>query len=541
MKLLLLQPPIQDFYDTDVRLQPIGLAYLKAAVKKHLPQIEVTIKNFHHGWGRRTIAVPRDFAYLKNFYAQDDKSPFSSFHHYYHFGAEWDTIAREVALEKPDLIGISVLFAPYYREALACADAIKKKWKVPILAGGAFASTMPEWILSHPSIDFVIRGEGEKPLVEFLKVWKNGKNFARIPNLGYKKKEKIFLNPLEPNFPVESLPFPDLTDLPQEQYQFEKKPLCFMITSRGCPYQCAFCSVHKTFGRNYRKRSPDHILAEMQERYAQGYRVFDFEDDNFAFHKEETLELCRKIQTAFPKRDVQLLAMNGICYWTLDHEVLAAMRRAGFTHLNISLVSTNAPLLKTLHRPTSLTKYRFVVRQAATLGFKIVSYQILGLPGETLPSMIKTLLFNAKLPVLLGASPFYLIPHTPIAKPWGRPTETDIFKARLTAMAIETGQFRREDIYTLFITTRILNFLKGIPLRSKKVSLRYALKTAASQDFRSAKGVEILQRLLSVKKFHAYTPLGLKPLLQFQASLFFRIWNRLNQIQTQENKTVRLR
>ena len=141
MKLVLIQPPIQDFYDTKVRLQPLGLAYLKAAVKKHLPEVEVVIKDFHQGRGRRTIALPKELAYLKDYFPWPDQSPFSLFHHYYHFGASFETVALETALEKPDLVGISSLFSPYYREVLQSAEAIKRKnplshcpWRVPHLS-----------------------------------------------------------------------------------------------------------------------------------------------------------------------------------------------------------------------------------------------------------------------------------------------------------------------------------------------------------------------------------------------------------------------
>ncbi len=65
MKVVLIQPPIQDFYETDIRLQPIGLAYIKAAVKKHLPHVDVVIHDFHQGWSRRTVAVPSELKYLK--------------------------------------------------------------------------------------------------------------------------------------------------------------------------------------------------------------------------------------------------------------------------------------------------------------------------------------------------------------------------------------------------------------------------------------------------------------------------------------------
>lgn len=567
MKVLLLQPPVQDFYNTDIRLQPIGLAYLKAAAQKYLPDVQVTIRDFHHGWGRRTIVLPRELAYLKDFYAKDDKSPFSTFHHYYHFGADFETIAREVAKAKPDLVGIAALFAPYHREVLRCAEAIKKLYPVPILLGGSQVSAMPEHLLSHPAVDFVIRGEGEKPFVELLKRLQRQKKLhgqkrptedksaspvkplepmklfkllKTVPNLGYKKGSRLFLNACEDNFPLETLPFPDLTDLPQGHYLFEKKPLCFIITSRGCPYRCAFCSVHKTFGHTCRRRSAKNILAEIRQRYAEGYRVFDFEDDNLTFDRKEMTELCRELIRLFPQRDIQLLAMNGVCYWTLDRAILKLMRQAGFTHLNLSLVSTNTKLLKTVQRPAPLKKYREVIRHATVLGFKTVAYQILGLPGDTLASMARTLVFNAKLPVLLGASPFYLIPRSPIAENFDEPSEADIYKARLTAMAIETKDFKREDLYTLLITTRILNFLKGLPLHGRSASLSKVLALAKKQDKRSAAGAEILKRLLHEKILFAMTAKGLEPLPRFRPELFFRLWRKLDSIKTQEQKTIQI-
>ena len=89
-------------------------------------------------------------------------------------------------------------------------------------------------------------------------------------------------------------------------------------------------------------------------------------------------------------------------------------------------------------------------------------YQILGLPGESLDSMIRTLLLNSRLPVLLGASPFYLTPGTAIAQKVPKQTETDLVRSRLTALGLETDHIKREDIYTLFMITRIINFFKGL-------------------------------------------------------------------------------
>src|SRR4029077_7569780 len=131
--------------------------------------------------------------------------------------------------------------------------------------------------------------------------------------------------------------------------------------------------------------------------------------------------------------------------------------------LNLALVSSDKAVRETTKRPHTLQSYLKVVHKAHQLGFKIVSYQILGLPNESLESMIQTLAFNARLPVLLGASPFYRTPASPIARGLEL-SERDYIRARLTALAIETEGFRREDLYTLFATTRIINFLKGLPL-----------------------------------------------------------------------------
>lgn len=538
MKLVLIQPPVQDFYDTSIRLQPIGLAYLKGAMKKHLPEWEVVIKDFHQGWGRRTIALPKELAYLKDYYPWPDQSPFSLFHHYYHFGASFETIAREVAQEKPDLVGISSLFSPYYREVLKCAEAIKKQIDCPIVLGGSHCSALPELMLRHPAIDWVIRGEGEKPLVELIKAWFSGQGLEGVQGLGYKKEGRLFLNPLGTPCPIDEFPLPDLSDLAPETYAYEKHPLCFILTSRGCPHQCSFCSVHTTFP-GYRRRSVRDVFEEIRHRYQEGYRVFDFEDDNLTFDQGEIKILCEKLGRAFRPGEIELLAMNGISYQSLDSELLISMKDAGFTHLNLSLVSSNPVIRREALRPYGMKHYLAVVHEAFRLGFKIVSYQILGLPGESLNSMIRTLQVNSHLPVLLGASPFYLTPGTPIAQKFPEPTEADVLKSRLTAMAIETDNFKREDIYTLFAATRMINFFKGLRFNDSMINLKTALGIARKGGRRSALGAEIFERLLTEGRLYAATQEGYRELPRFRADLFSDLWSRLDHIKTQEGRIIK--
>ena len=536
MKLLLIQPPIQDFYHTPVRLMPLGLGYLKAAVRKLLPGVEVVVKDFHQGWGSRVLAWPAEWDYLKSYYGRLDQSPFSTFHHYRHFGAPFETLARETAREKPDLVGISSLFTPYHREVWQCAAAIKEVLKVPVLLGGSQVSAAPEMMLDNPAVDWIIRGEGERPLVELLKCLQRGQDLSRVPNLGFKVDGKRHFNPLEENFSLDEIPHPDLSDLPPGRYTLGQRPLCFLIASRGCPHRCSFCSVHLTFGPRYRRRPVEDIAREIDRRYREGYRVFDFEDDNLTYDRKETLALCQHLKSTYLPGEIQCLAMNGISFHSLDPELLRHLRQAHFTHLNLSLVSQEARTRT--GRPHGLPHYLEVVLEAHRLGFQLVSYQILGLPGEPLTSMVETLRLAARLPVLIGASPFYLIPGTPLANRFPLPGEADLFRARLTGLTVFSKVVSREDLYTLLVASRIINFFKGLRFPEPRLKLEGALDFAREKGERAALGVELFQRLVKEKKLYAATREGYKPLDRFRVPLFLELWEHLGEIQTQEGKKI---
>ncbi|HEX9446179.1 MAG TPA: radical SAM protein, partial [Candidatus Binatia bacterium] len=361
MRVVLIQPPVQDYYDTDVRLQPIGLCYIKAAVKKHLPGVEVVVKDYHRGGGRRTVPAPRALDYLADYYSTPDGSPFSTFHQYYHFGRPFDAVEAELAAMKPDVVGISSLFTPYYREALEVARRARRATKAIIVLGGSHASAAPESLLAAPDVDYVIRGEGEKAFVDFLDFLRGGTPIEDVPNLAYKKAGRLHFNPIGENFAPDDLPLPDLDDFAPSSYTLAGKPMTFMITSRSCPHRCSFCSVHATFGTKYRLRSLDNVLEEIELRYRQGYRAIDFEDDNLTYYKSAFKELCRRLAARYPKGALRLVAMNGISYLSLDEEALELMAAAGFSHLNLALVSSDKTVRETTKRPHTLAAYLKVV------------------------------------------------------------------------------------------------------------------------------------------------------------------------------------
>ena len=529
MRVLLIQPPLQDFYTTPQRLIPLGLCSLKGAIKKFLPQTEVLIRDFHHEKGRKTISLPKDLSFLKEYYPESDQSPFSVFGPYYHFGESFEEITLEVEKIKPDLIGISSLFTPYHLEVLELARNIKEKMNVPIILGGAHATACPETMMKEDCIDFIIRGEGEKSFVKFLDAFQKDQKWERVQNLVYRKEGKVILNPIEENFSFEELPWPDRSDFAFDAYCLGNRPLAFIMSSRGCPWHCHFCSVHQVFCEGFRERSVDDILSEMNDLYNKGIRIFDFEDDNLTFNKTRFLKICEKICQTFPHKDIELTAMNGVSYLSLDKERIESMWQAGFRELNLSLVSSNPEIQKENERPFSLDVFIKNVLLAHERGFSIVSYQILGLPNEDLLSMKNTFLILARLPVLMGASPFYVPPQTLVSKKFPTMDTTSMLRSRLSAMGPYDNL--RDDIFTLFITTRIVNFLKGLDFVSCEILFSELLK-------REGLGFELLKKLFIEKNLCGHNKKGFFRHTKFKKETFQFIWNDLLTIQTQKGKTI---
>jgi radical SAM superfamily enzyme YgiQ (UPF0313 family) len=444
MKILLIQAPTEDFYDTDIRLMPLGLAYLKAALVKWFSpsEVECKILDFHQGHGKQNIPLPKELSYLRRYYCAPDLSPFCTFFQYYRFGASDESMIAAILAEKADAVGISAMFSPYFHSIASFIPKLKKAAPhLKIVVGGAFASSCPEVVKKVVGVDKVIVGEGEKELVEWVA------SEFQIPTL--------------PNFPTHFdfetfAPIPDFSDFPLYRYSFEKKPMAFIMTSRGCPHACSFCTVHDTFGRNYRVRSLQSIKEEITLRVKQGYRVFDFEDDNLTFKQEQFLALMDWMSESFKDEKLTLLAMNGISSLSLNETLLIAMKKAGFHTLNLSLVSSDTHTTQGTKRPHTLEHFKKIVRLAYDLGFQMTCYQILGPPQESLESMLQTLKELSELPVLIGASPYYRPPNPKYLK-----NPRDSIADRLTALGLEkTEHFHRDDIYTLFVLTRMINFIK---------------------------------------------------------------------------------
>jgi len=472
MKILLIQPPVRDFYQTSIRTQPIGLAYLAASLKRNGHEVEILDCQAEK---KKSIPIPAELSYLKDLYPFSDRSPFRLYSGYYHFGMGWEEIGQKIKDSMADVFGISSSFTPYHGEALEIAQIIKE-WdrRKIVIMGGAHVSCDAENILKSPFVDYVVLGEGEARFPLLLEQIGKGKpkDIEKIDGVGYRnvgttrnRDGEIRINPLQ-NFikNLDSLPQPARELLDLDRYRMRKRRSTMIITSRGCPHGCAYCSAHLVMGSSFRTRSPEAILKEMMTCLKQyGIEVFDIEDDNFTFDQERAKRLMNLITETFGERKVELSAMNGISFASLDGELLKLMKRAGFHTINLSYVSTDPSTKERLRRPKPTTEFDRILEQAAQIGLHVIAYAILGMPGQTVEEMVDTLIYLMRKKVLIGPSIYYPTPGTPLFERCEKEGMLSPYPVqwRSSAFPVETKEFNRVDLLTLFRLARVINFIKG--------------------------------------------------------------------------------
>lgn len=464
MKIILIQPPIEDFYYTPIRTQPIGLLYLAASLRRNGYETEI--------WDLRTkkktsIPIPQELSYLSGFYPFWDQSPFKLYSGYYHFGLGWDKIKRKIKESKADFFGISSLFTPYHKEAIRVAQLIKEENpKVKVVMGGSHVSCDPEGALASPFVDFILLGEGEERFPFLLKKYEKGElnQLMEMDGIGYRWEGKIKINPLTSFIQnLDSLPFPARDLIHLDSYQTRRKRSTIIITSRGCPHQCAYCSAPLVMGSKFRVRSPENILDEMKDCYQNhGIEVFDMEDDNFTFDLRRAKRLMRLILEHFGEARLTLSAMNGISYASLDRELLGLMKRAGFRTINLSFVSKNPSSKERLKRPIPKKEFEEILKDAEAEDLDVIAYAIFGIPDQSIEEMVETLIYLMGKRVLIGPSLYYPTPGTPLFYHCGekRFLPPSPIQWRSSAIPIETENFNRLDLVTLLRLVRVVNFIK---------------------------------------------------------------------------------
>jgi anaerobic magnesium-protoporphyrin IX monomethyl ester cyclase len=462
LNILLVQPPIEEFYLTAKRTIPYGLASICANLeaKRYPCQILDGLATDKS----KSIAYPSGFAYLSPYYEREDTSLFSLFHQFKHFGYSYEHIGTRVRNLKPFLVGISSLFTAYCDQALETARVIKKFYpQAYIVMGGHHPTHFPEAVLECRAVDFVLRGEGENSLGLLCDALKNDTALDKVPGIGFRDKEKIIVHPPVWIKDLNQLPLPALDRINQAYYQRNKKAAITMVSSRGCPMPCSYCSVSASASHaKFRQRDVTDVLKEIEEQANRlDIGFIDFEDENLALEKNWILALLVGLNKIFKGSPPELRAMNGLYPPSLDREIMTAMRGAGFKTINLSLGSFSKDQLTRFKRPDVRKAHDRALDLAQELGLTCVSYVIAAAPGQSATSSLDDLLCLAQRRTLAGLSIFYPAPGS---LDYGMCREKGLIPKhfslmRSTALPLDDTTKRLEAI-TLLRLARILNFIK---------------------------------------------------------------------------------
>lgn len=440
-RVLLIQPPLQDFYTTPIRLYPLGLLSVASVLRTLGFQVEIL--DCLNPLGRKSLPLPEKFSYLRPYLDQ----PYF-FKRFQHFGLTVEQVVARVGELRPDLVAINSSFAAYFSTVAELVWALKRKFGIPVLVGGNQATCCREEIKARvPEIDRVLDGPAERCLLSFLK------NEGLLPaESGMMEGQTLDWKKLRP---AHELLVPEL-------YRIGKKDYLSLQASRGCPQNCSFCNVHLVFGRRTEYRPFSSVLEEIRWNYRyRGIRLFNFEDDNLAFDRNWLVEFLEAVAADPELEGSELTFMNGLGYDNLDEELLKLMKRAGVRKLDLSWVSGNPAVRHQHHRPQKKDEAEFfdLVREARRLGFFVTVYLILGLPGQTREEIVATTEALLEAGVLVGPSVFYLTPGSELQRSLELPPEIagdwDMYRA--TAFAVETKELKRRDLVELFLYIRKRN------------------------------------------------------------------------------------
>ncbi len=510
--ILLIQPPIRDFYLTAKRTVPYGLACIAAALIQEGFSVDIVdalaTKKSH------PIDLPKELNYLNTYYGQPDVSPFGLFHSFRHFGYSYQHIGRLAQASGAFLVGISALFTPYIEEAIQTARTVKAFHPgCKIVLGGHHPTVLPETVMESNAVDFVLRGEGEVSLPVLARAIKRGLPIQSVPGIVCRNADSSLCTrepAVSENLDENPLPAGHL--IRQSFYRRGKKGSVVITASRGCPMTCSYCSVNAASCFKYRRRSVSAVIQEIEAALGEDDAGFiDFEDENLALDRKWFFTLLEEISIRFKNKDLELRAMNGLYPPSLDEGVVCAMKGAGFSTLNLSLGSTDKEQLKRFQRPDVTEAFDRALRLAERFDLNAVGYIIIGAPHQSAEASLQDLLFLARRRVLAGVSVFYPSPGSadyPQCDRFGLlPHSFSLMRS--TALPISHTTTRTESV-TILRLGRILNFIKRLVDGKQQIPdpLPIEHKTRKEVKDRFEIGKELLAAYLHDGRIWGMTPEG---------------------------------
>jgi anaerobic magnesium-protoporphyrin IX monomethyl ester cyclase len=282
-----------------------------------------------------------------------------------------------------------------FRKDAAVARELKQRNpELRTIFFGAHPTFLPGSCLAEPGVDVGVMREPELVLRDLFRAWRGDGDWREVPGIAYKSDDGVVVNEPYPFIQdLDTLPFPDRSLLPPGARYFNpvarRLPFTTMQTSRGCWARCDFCTVPSFFGSKVRWRSPEHVLEEIRQVVAAGYREIVFRDETFTAHKGRNRQVCEGIIA-------EGLDVTWVCNARadrIDAEQVALMKRAGCHMIKIGVESGDQVILDTIRKDITLEQTRAAFAACREHGVDTHAHVMLGCPGETWESLERTVRF----------------------------------------------------------------------------------------------------------------------------------------------------
>ena len=299
-----------------------------------------------------------------------------------------------------DIVGITSLISSYAKSIDMAREA--KKYNTIVVLGGPHAAWMPEKSLKDSGADFVLRGEGEIG----LSMLADGKDRGTIPGLMWLENGALQLGaPSVFHENLDDFGQPDWEQIKPADYQHSphgfvtmESPIAPVITTRGCPYDCSFCSASIIAGKKIRYRSPALIVDEISRLVNEfSVREIQISDDNFTFNRQHAISVCEEILNR--GIDVPWSLPNGIRLDKIDKELLAIMKKSGCYSTSVGIESGTQRILEMVGKHLRVDIVAERVNLISEAGIAVNGFFMLGFPTETKDEMLRTIELALSLPL----------------------------------------------------------------------------------------------------------------------------------------------
>ncbi|MDY2745482.1 MAG: radical SAM protein [Methanosphaera sp.] len=305
---------------------------------------------------------------------------------------------EEIKRRNPDLVAITAL-TPTIGRALEAAEITKMVLPDCLVVMGGYHPTFNyEETLQDESVDMVIRGEGEYILLDLVDTLENDGNLREVKGIVYQEEDEkgnksTIINEIaHPEPDLDKIPFPAFDLLPMDKYRLLDMDthMTTMITSRGCPMQCSFCSSAAMHGKFVRERSVKNIVDEI-EFLTTHYDIdtIAFMDDTFTLNKQKVMDICDEIMN----RNIKIWWGCTSRVDTLDEEVLQKMKDSGCITIFMGVESADQQALDNMNKNTTIEKIETAFKVSRKLKIRTIASVALGMPGDTKEIMNKTIKF----------------------------------------------------------------------------------------------------------------------------------------------------